>query len=312
MPVYFGGETRECTVPSTSKVRYVAAQQGAAARPHRTVTDQPSPSAIAASGELACLDGRIAPAAETHIPVLDDGFLRGDGVFEVVRVYGDRPFALPDHLERLERSATKLRLGYSVPRDELEGEVGELLAARGPGFDGCLRLVLTRGGRRLLLTEPLPVAPERPRLAFVTFAPPRVLDGIKSLSYAGNMLASRLARERGFDEALLVTPHGRVLEAPTATIFWVGPDGRLATPSLEDHILASITRERLMRLVEVDERPLASDELLHASQAFLASSVREVDPVGAVEERTFEGVGEATRAAASALREHIDAELARS
>jgi branched-subunit amino acid aminotransferase/4-amino-4-deoxychorismate lyase len=274
------------------------------------MTDQPSASALVASGELACLDGAIAPAAETHVPVVDDGFLRGDGVFEVVRVYDGRPFALADHLDRLERSATKLRLGYPVPRAELEAEARELVAARGgAAFDGCLRLVLTRGGRRLLLTEPLPPAPRRPRLAFVTFAPPRVLDGIKSLSYAGNMLASRLARERGFDEALLVTPHGRVLEAPTATIFWVGSDGRLATPPLEDHILASITRERLLRLVEAEERPLSSDELLHASEAFLASSVREVDAIGAVEERSFDGVGEATRAAAAALREHIHAEL---
>ena len=288
----------------------------AAARPSSdrspcVVTDQPSSVAIAAAGELACLDGRIAPAAETHVPVVDEGFLRGDGVFEVARVYYGRPFALPDHLDRLERSATALRLGYPVPRSELEAEARELLSARGgTEFDGCLRLVLTRGGRRLLLTEPLPSGPARPRLGLVTYAPPRVLDGIKSLSYAGNMLASRLARERGFDEALLVTPHGRVLEAPTATIFWVGPDGRLATPPLEDHILASITRDRLMRLVEVEERPLASDELLHASEAFLASSVREVDPVGAVEERMFEGEGEVTRTAATALREHIESELA--
>ena len=265
---------------------------------------------MVASGELACLDGRIAPATETFVPVVDEGFLRGDGVFEVVRVYAGRPFALADHLDRLERSAAGLRLRYPVPRAELESDVAELLAARGGAeFDGCLRLVLTRGGRRLALTEPLPSAPERPRLAFVTYAPTRVLDGIKSLSYAGNMLASRLARERGFDEALLVTPHGRVPEAPTATIFWVGPGGRLATPPLEDHILASITRDRLTRLVDVEERPLASDELLHASEAFLASSVREVAPVGGVEERTFEGVGEATRSAAAALRAHIDAEL---
>jgi branched-subunit amino acid aminotransferase/4-amino-4-deoxychorismate lyase len=285
-----------------------------AARRHTIVgvTDFPSPAAVAASGELASLDGRIALAAETSISVLDEGFLRGDGVFEVVRVYDGRPFTLAEHLDRLESSAARLRLGYPVPRAELESEAGELLGARGGAeFDGCLRLVLTRAGRRLLLTEPVPPTAARPRLGFVTFAPPRVLDGIKSLSYAGNMLAGRLARERGFDEALLVTPHGRVLEAPTASIFWVDADGTLSTPPLEDHILASITRERLMRLVDVRERPLSSDELLHASEAFLASSTREVQAVAGVEEREFAGVGEATRAAASALREHIEAELAR-
>ena len=101
--------------------------------------------------------------------------------------------------------------------------------------------MLTRGGRRLLLTEPLPATPERIRLASITYSPTRILDGVKSLSYAPNMLASRLARERGFDEALLVTPHGRVLEAPTSSIFWI-KDGNVLTPPLDDHILASITR----------------------------------------------------------------------
>jgi branched-chain amino acid aminotransferase len=275
------------------------------------LTDQPSPATLAATGELACLDGRVAPAAETVIPVLDEGFLRGDGIFEVVRVYDGKPFALSDHLDRLERSATNLLLGETIPRAELESEAAELLTARGgPSFGGCLRLVLTRGGRRLLLTEPLPPTGERPRLGFVTYAPTRVLDGIKSLSYAANMLASRVARERGFDEALLVTPHGRVLEAPTASIFWVDTDGALCTPPLEERILASITRDRLMRLVEIRERPLVSDELLHASEAFLASSTREVQSLGGVEERTFEEPGEATRTAAGALRQHIEASLA--
>src|SRR5687768_10139345 len=235
------------------------------------MTDQPSPANVAASDELACLDGRVTPAGEAFVPVLDEGFLRGDGVFEVIRVYAGRPFALADHLDRLERSAASLLLGDAIPRAPLESEAAELLSARGR-VDGCLRIVLTRGGRRLLLTEPLPPSPERPRLGFVTYAPTRVLDGIKSLSYAANMLASRRARERGFDEALLVTPHGRVLEAPTASIFWVASDGALCTPPLEDHILASITRDRVMRLVGVSERPLSSDELLHASEAFLAST----------------------------------------
>ena len=193
--------------------------------------------------ELASLDGLIAPAAETMIPVTDEGFLRGDGVFEVIRVYDGVPFALDEHLTRLERSTTNLRLGWSARRDELEQDVARLLEARGgSAFDGCLRIVLTRGGRRLLITEPLPAMPEHARLAFVTYCPTRILDGVKSLSYAANMLATRCAKERGFDEALLVTPHGRVLEAPTSTIFWCTGDGVLATPPLDDHILASITR----------------------------------------------------------------------
>src|SRR4051812_3937523 len=147
--------------------------------------------------ELACLDGRIAAAAETFIPATDEGLLRGDGVFEVVRIYDGVPFALDDHLDRIERSAANLKLGYDPPRDTLEEETTTLLAQRGEAFDGCLRIVLTRTGRRLLLTEPLPAMPERIRLCFVTYAPTRLLDGVKSLSYAANMLAGRIARERG-------------------------------------------------------------------------------------------------------------------
>ena len=82
------------------------------------MTDFPPPAAVAAA-ELACLDGRIAPAGETYVPAVDEGFLRGDGVFEVVRVYAGRPFAFADHLDRRERSAANLRLGYPVPRAEL-------------------------------------------------------------------------------------------------------------------------------------------------------------------------------------------------
>ena len=126
------------------------------------------------------------------------------------------------------------------------------------------------------------------RAGIVTYAPTRVLDGVKSLSYAANMLCTRLARERGFDEALLVTPHGRVLEAPTSSLFWVDADGALCTPPLDEHILASITRDRLIDLVDVGERPCPTDDLLEASEAFLASTTREVQSIGAIEDVEFE------------------------
>jgi len=80
-----------------------------------------------------------------------------------------------------------------------------------------------------VLLEALPAFPETLTLGYVTFAPVRVLDGVKSLSYGANMLATRLAQERGFDDALLVTPHGRVLELPTASFFWV-VGGEVRTP----------------------------------------------------------------------------------
>jgi branched-chain amino acid aminotransferase len=260
--------------------------------------------------ELACLDGKVMPADEAVIPVTDDGFLRGDGVFEVIRVYDGRAFALGAHLDRLESSAANLRLGYAVPRAQLEAEADRLLAERGgAAFDGCLRIVLTRGGRSLLLTEPLPASPEHAQLGFVTFAPTRLLDGIKSLSYAANMLAGRVARERGFDEALLVTPHGRVLEAPTASLFYVAGDGELCTPPLADHILASITRGAVLELTGAEERAVTSDELLGCEEAFLASTTREVQPVSRIEVAELAAPGARTREAAAALRDHIRSAL---
>jgi branched-chain amino acid aminotransferase len=264
-----------------------------------------------ATAELACLDGRVTPAAEAMIPVVDEGFIRGDGVFEVIRVYDGRPYKLGEHLDRLERSAANLRLGWDVPRAELEAESADLLSERGgSGFDGALRIVLTRGGRRLLLTEPVPPAPEGgARCCFVTFAPTRILDGVKSLSYAANMLAGRLARERGFDEALLVTPHGRVLEAPTASVFWVDARGDLCTPPLDDHILASITRQRVMALMEVRECHATTDDMLAAREAFLASTLREVGPVAAIEDRDLGEPGEVTLKAAALLREDVRSSL---
>ena len=169
--------------------------------------------------------------------------------------------------------------------------------------------MVTRGGRRLLFTEQAAPKPPGVRLGIVTYAPTRVLDGVKSLSYGANMLCTRLAQERGFDEALLVTPHGRALEAPTSTLFWVDRDGTLCTPPLDEHILASITRDRLLGLLEVEERSCPIDDLFAAREAFLASTIREVQSIGAVEDVEYEE-GPRTREAAEAFRAHVQAELA--
>jgi branched-chain amino acid aminotransferase len=261
------------------------------------------------TAELAAVDGRVTPADEATIPATDEGLLRGDGAFEVIRIYDGAPFAVADHLDRLERSAANLRLPEAF-RAELEEEIPNLLAERGgAAFDGVLRVVLTRGGRRLLLTEPLPPTPERIRLGVVEYAPTRVLDGVKSLSYGGNMLCTRLARERRFDEALLVTPHGRVLEAPTSSLFWADAGGTLLTPPLSEHILASITRARVLESVTVDERPCTIDDLRTASEAFLASTTREVQSIAAIEDIEL-AEGERTREAQAALRARIEEELA--
>ena len=79
------------------------------------------------SEELASLDGVVAPSGDTSVPVTDEGFLRGDGAFEVVRVYGGVPFLLDEHLDRMERSAANLRLEGGLQRADFEREAPELL-----------------------------------------------------------------------------------------------------------------------------------------------------------------------------------------
>ena len=256
---------------------------------------------------LAILDGTVMPADEVRIPATDEGLLRGDGVFEVVRLYDGRPFALDDHLARMEHSAGNMRLPLDV--DAVRADVGTLLAA-GDEVDGCIRVLATRGGRRIALVEPLRELPETLAVASITYAPPRLLDGIKSLSYGANMLATRLAKEAGADEAVLVTPHGRVLEAPTRAIFAV-LDGTLRTPPLSDHILDSITRRAVLAVMDVEERPMTLDELLGAEEAFLASTTHEVMPIHRVDDRDLPATpGPVTRQASERVMEHISAALA--
>jgi len=256
--------------------------------------------------ELASINGSIGPASAAFIPVTDEGLLRGDGVFEVVRLYEGVPFAMDDHFARLAGSAANLRLEFDEAA--LRSEVEAILAAHGPK-DGCLRLVATRGQNRILLTEPLPERGTAVTLASVEYQPTIVLDGVKSLSYAANMMAGRLAIEKGADEALLVTPAGMVLEAPTATFFWVS-DGKVMTPPLTDSILESITRRYILETTTAVEASINLDELLAtADEAFLASTTREIQPVKAINGMTFEGDSPVTAQLAERFSEFVESRL---
>jgi branched-chain amino acid aminotransferase len=257
--------------------------------------------------ELASVDGRISPTPEATIALPDDGLYRGDGVFEVIRLYEGHPFALTEHLDRLERSASAIEL--PVERDLVETELEALLDEFGPG-DAQVRILITRGGRRILLIENLPDRGTSARLATVTYAPSVILTGVKSLSYAANMQATRTALARGADEALLVRPDGIVLEAPTSTVFWVSPVGGLRTPSIGAGILESITRARIVRALHVEEGEFDIEDLLGTSEAFLASTVREVQPVAAIDGETLETRGPRTREAADAFQRSLKETLA--
>jgi branched-chain amino acid aminotransferase len=257
--------------------------------------------------ELASVDGTISPTAEATIGLQDDGLYRGDGAFEVIRLYGGKPFALVDHLDRLRRSAAAIELEFD--RTALEAEIESLLAAAGD-VEGQMRLIVTRGGRRIAATEPIPDHPEMLRLATVTYCPTVILNGVKSLSYAANMQATRIAKGKGADEAVLVRPDGTVLEPPTSSIFWVSPEGELRTPALTDGVLESITRDRMVKALQVKEESWHLDDLHAASEAFLASTTREIQAVSSVDGSVFQAApGPRTREAQDAFAETLGREL---
>jgi branched-chain amino acid aminotransferase len=257
--------------------------------------------------ELASVDGTVTPTAEATVPMKDDGLYRGDGAFEVIRLYDGRPFALIDHLDRLGRSAAAIELEFDRPA--LEREIAALLDQAGP-VDGQLRLIVTRGGRRIAATEPIPDHGLTLRLATVTYNPTVVLNGVKSLSYAANMQASRLAKGRGADEAVLVRPDGTVLEPPTSAIFWVAADGELRTPALDDGVLESITRDRLVKALDVAEGSWDVEDLRAASEAFLASTTREIQAVAAIDGSDLPAApGPRTEEAQRAFAETLGREL---
>jgi branched-chain amino acid aminotransferase len=257
--------------------------------------------------DLAAVDGRLMPRTEAVIAATDEGLLRGDGAFEVARLYDGIPFAWDDHVRRLERSCDALRL--SLDSTKLDEEARALLERVGP-LDALLRVVITRAGRRLLLLEPLKPGRATLRLATVEHEPSPLLLGVKSLSYAANMLANRIAEERGYDEALFVARDGTVLEGPTFAFFWV-EDGRIHVPPLAEGILDSITRRRVMDANDVVQAHCTIERLRdRAEEAFAAGTGIEVAPVLGIEGvREWTEPGPVTRQAVAATRDRIHAEL---
>jgi branched-chain amino acid aminotransferase len=257
--------------------------------------------------ELASVDGKITPTAEATIGLKDDGLYRGDGVFELIRLYGGKPFALVDHLDRLQRSAAVIELSFD--RGALELEIEALLGEAG-AIEGQMRLIVTRGGRRIAATEPIPAHLETIKVQTVTYCPTVILNGVKSLSYGANMQSTRIAKGKGADEAVLIRPDGTVLEPPTSAVFWVSAEGTLRTPALSDGVLESITRDRMVKALQVEEGSWHVDDLRGASEAFLASTTREIQAVAAVDGRTFDDApGPRTREAQDAFAETLGREL---
>lgn len=236
------------------------------------------------------------------ISVTDSSVLRGDGCFEVMRSYGGKAFAVAEHVERLHRSAEALGLGLPST-SELTDWIESVAETCG---DCLVRVVVTRGSAVPGIDTPPSVivfghdlpAQSSACTLFPLVAPWQgggvdwQLAGAKTLSYAPNLASTRSAVEAGFEDALLLTTDGLMLEGPTFSVGWV-VDGVLETPALDLGILDSITRRVVLdearRIgIEVVEGRWGLDRLDDASEVLALSTVREVQPVSDVGDRTFE------------------------
>jgi len=261
--------------------------------------------------ELVFLDGREVPYAEAGVPVDDPGIVRGDGIFEVVRLYGGRPLALDDHLARLGRSAEGMRLP-GLPLDELAADAAAAVERAPAGEDRVLRLIVTAAGRRLVTLERFEPPPEPAELLPVQHRPSPLMVRVKSLSYGAHMLATRIAREAGCWEAVFVDPLEQVVtEAPVSSFAWA-EGGRVFTPPLGAGILDSITRTLLLETGLVEEKRCPLDRLRAADGAALVGTTVELHPVVAVRGvADFPSVAPVLLDARERLRERIAARLER-
>jgi branched-chain amino acid aminotransferase len=245
------------------------------------------------------LNGRLRSGDEPALRADDHGLLVGDGVFETAKVLDGTAFALTRHLRRLRRSAAGLGLEIPLTDDELAVAVGEVIAANDPGV-GRLRMTVTGGPGPLgsargldgptivLATGP---AGTWPAAADVVTVPwPRnersAVAGLKTTSYAENVVALDFARKRGAGEALFLNTVGELCEGTGSNIF-VGIGGRLLTPPLSSGCLAGITRELVLEITDAEEEDIHPHDFERGAitEAFLTSSTRDVQPISTVDGR---------------------------
>lgn len=264
------------------------------------------------------LDGVVGPTADARVPVTDHGLTVGDGIFETMKVVDGTPFALTRHLCRLRRSAAALDLDPGLSDAELRGACAAVVAAaHGAGAAvGRLRLTVTggpgpagsergdEGATVLLVTGPVTEWPPTTAVASVPFTrnPTGGLAGVKSTSYAENVMALARAHAAGASEAIFADVHGRLSEGTGSNVFVVR-DGRLLTPSLATGCLAGVTRELLLEVCTAREtEELTIADLGAADEAFLTSSTRDVQPIATVDGAPLPAApGPVTTAAAEAF-----------
>jgi branched-chain amino acid aminotransferase len=251
---------------------------------------------------LAWQDGRVLPASEATVPLLDDGFLRGDAVFEGVLVRGGRTHALDAHLSRMRRSAKGL--GIRLPL--VTGAITDLLVTWGH-HDGALKIIVTRAGNVRLLVQSISW-PAAVSLGSVEMPWHSATSGFKSLSYAANMLASRKAREEHADDAI-ITENNVVMELPTGSLAWiVGDQVRTPDPG-QLPILDSVTVRELAKVVEVTYGVWPLEDLLGADEVFIVSATRPALAVHGVDDTNFPAPGDRTKDIQMRFGDHIAATL---
>jgi branched-chain amino acid aminotransferase len=254
----------------------------------------------------AWLNGALLDDADAAaVAVTDHGFTVGDGVFEAIKVVDSKPFAMQRHLDRLRVSAKGLGL---VPpsEDDLVAAIDAVLAAE-PTALGRLRITLTGGpaplgsGRGHTQTPTLAVVvtslePAAESTIAVTVPWPRnersAIAGLKTTSYAENVVALAYAAERGATEAIFANTVGNLCEGTGSNVFYV-VGGQIRTPTLASGCLAGVTRALIlewcadagMDIVEIDEPCGVLDE---ADEIFLASTTRDAQPVVRLDERVLE------------------------
>ena len=271
----------------------------------------------------AWCDGQLVPLTGVVVPALSLGAAYGLGLFETLRAYRGRPFALALHLDRLARSAAELGLScpWLAEPSTIDHAVHAVLMANGLR-DAAVRITLTAEGTSLdepaaslLITArafdgyprewydrgvSLAVAPWRR-------CPDDLHVAHKSANYLTCLFARSWARENGADEALLLNCHGRVAEGSVSNVFAVDGAGVVVTPPVSEGLLPGVTRAIVIDLlrqagVAVDERPLSLDELKSGREAFITNSLMEIVPIREVDgQRIANCPGEVT---ALAMREY--------
>lgn len=248
---------------------------------------------MANAAQSVYLNGQFLPLSEARIPVLDRGFLFGDGIYEVIPVYGGKPLRLGEHLRRLERSLAEIRMLSPLTDAEWSSIFSRLITGTG---DQYLYLQVTRGAdsRR---DHAIPAG--IPATVFVMCSPitPMPTDGIKAITVedirwnrcdikAITLLANVLLRQNAIDagaaEAILVRD-GQILEGAASNIFIVS-QGAIVTPPKGRTILPGITRDLVLELARetgqtAEERHFGIEELRAASEIWMTSSIREILPV---------------------------------